>query len=184
MKKVLIYTLAILASLIVILFGVAACQPTEWKVERSVLINAPREKVWQIVSDLNRYNEWNPYARMDPEAKITVTGPAATLGSTYAWDGTNTGAGQMTTTWIEAGERIDFDLQFLRPMSVTNKASFIVGTQENPTKMTWVMNGTHQGFTGLISRVLHLFMNMDALVGESFESGLSVLRDIAEKAEN
>lgn len=180
MKKVLTYILSALVSIIALILIVASLQPTNWSVERSVLIEAPREKVWAIVSDLNRYTEWNPYARMDPDARITVTGPAATVGSSYAWDGNQSGAGRMTTAALVNGSRIDFQLAFERPMSVINEASFIVGPQENPTKMTWSMQGHHKGLTGLISRALHLFIDIDSMVGQQFESGLAVLKQIAE----
>lgn len=180
MKKVFASILITLAAIISLVLIVAAFQPTEWAVERSVLIDASRDKVWAIVSDLNRYNEWNPYARLDPDARITVTGPAATLGSSYAWDGNQSGAGRMTTIAIEEGSRIDFQLDFQRPMSVTNHASFIIGPQESPTKMTWSMQGHHRGFTGLLSRAVHLFVSIDTLVGQQFDSGLALLKELAE----
>jgi hypothetical protein len=181
MKKFLLYGLGTLVALVGLLLIVASFQPKSWKLERSVLIDAPRDKVWTIVSDLNRYTEWNTFAKKDPDAKITVTGPAATLGSSYAWDGAQSGAGRMTTVHMEAGERIDFNLEFTRPMTVTNKTSFLLGNQEGPTKMTWSMEGTHEGFPGLMARAIHLFVDIDTMVGKDFESGLAVLKGIAEK---
>ncbi|HET9240682.1 MAG TPA: SRPBCC family protein [Oligoflexus sp.] len=180
MKKVLAYILSTLLALITLILILAAFQPTEWTVERSVLIDAPREKIWSIVSDLNRYSEWNPYAHLDPEARITVEGPAATVGSSYAWDGNQSGAGRMTTVAIQEGKRLDFRLDFQRPMAVTNDASFILGPEESPTKMTWAMHGHHRGFTGLLSRAIHLFVSIDALVGQQFDSGLATLKGLAE----
>lgn len=180
MKKVLTYILSALVTIISLILIIASFQANHWTVERSVLIDAPRDKVWAIVSDLNRYSEWNPYARLDPEARITVTGPAATVGSSYAWDGKQSGAGRMTTVALDHGSRIDFQLAFERPMSVINQASFLVGPQESPTKMTWSMQGHHQGFAGLVSRALHLFISIDAMVGQQFESGLATLKGIAE----
>lgn len=182
MKKAILYTLAVLIAVPAVLLVIAAFQPKKWALERSILIDAPREKVWEIVSDLNRYNEWNPYARIEPEARITVNGPAATIGSSYAWDGNQSGAGRMTTAHIEAGQRIDFKLEFTRPMASVAQASFIVGNQEGPTKMTWVMEGQHEGVPGLIARAIHLFLDMDAMVGKDFEAGLALLKTIAEKA--
>jgi hypothetical protein len=181
MKKALIYGLGTFVTLLTILLTIAALQPREWALERSALIDAPRDELWKIVSDLNRYGEWNSYARVDPEAKITVNGPAATLGSSYGWDGPKIGAGRLITKNIQVGERIDFDLEFIRPMAVTNKASFIVGTQEGPTKMTWSMTGKHEGLTGLIARAIHLFVDMDAMVGKDFEAGLLLLKELAER---
>ncbi|HYX39578.1 MAG TPA: SRPBCC family protein [Oligoflexus sp.] len=181
MKKALKYALAGLVTLIVLLLITASLQPTQWSIERSTLIKAPREKVWTIVSDLNRYNEWNSFAQMDPAAKTTVEGPAATVGSTYAWDGQESGAGKMTTTTVIPGQQIDFKLEFLRPVPANNAASFIVQDEAGLTKMTWVMNGKHEGIIGLISRAMHLCISIDSMLGGSFESGLAVLKEIAEK---
>lgn len=181
MKKAFLYTLAGFAALITVLLITASMQPTQWQIERSILINAPRETVWTLVSDLHRYNDWNPYARMDPSAKTVVEGAAATVGSSYSWDGEQTGAGRMTTTEVKPGERVDFKLEFLRPMAVTNSASFLVSGEEGWTKMTWTMSGKHEGMLGLIARVFHLFMNMDEMVGKPFESGLTALKEIMEK---
>jgi hypothetical protein len=46
--------------------------------------------------------------------------------------------------------------------------------------MTWSMQGHHEGFTGLLSRAIHLFIGIEALVGQQFESGLATLKTIAE----
>ncbi len=180
MKKALISILAALIAFPALLLIVASFQPKAWMLERSVLIEAPRDKVWQIVSDLNRYSEWNPYARIDTAAKITINGPAATIGSSYAWDGPQSGAGSMTTAHIAAGERIDFKLEFIRPMASIAQASFLVGNLDGSTKMTWRMEGQHEGMTGLIARAIHLIISMDSMVGKDFESGLATLKGIAE----
>jgi uncharacterized protein YndB with AHSA1/START domain len=181
MKKVLIYGLGTLVTLLAVLFISAALQPREWALERSVLIDAPREQVWSVVSDLNRYGEWNSYARHDPEVKIAVEGPAASLGSSYSWDGPNIGKGRLITKNIQDGERIDFGLEFIRPMEVTNESSFVVDTQGDLTKMTWIMKGTHEGMPGLIARAIHLFVSMDEMVGKDFEAGLGMLKELIEK---
>lgn len=181
MKRAILYGISGLVALVAILLVIASFQPKDWKVERSVVINAPRTDVWTIVSDLNRYNDWNAFYLLEPESKTKSEGPAATEGSSYSWDGEKSGAGKMTTTSIVPNERMDFRIDFLRPMEVTNAGSFTLSELDGTTKMTWAMSGRHEGFPGLISRAVHLFINMDAMLGQTFESGLTRLKEISEK---
>ncbi|EPQ55909.1 hypothetical protein GLOTRDRAFT_138644 [Gloeophyllum trabeum ATCC 11539] len=32
-------------------------------IKRSITINAPKERVWEILTDFSKYNEWDPFAR-------------------------------------------------------------------------------------------------------------------------
>lgn len=182
MKRILIYGFSGLTALIAAILIAASFQPKDWKIEKSVLINAPRDQVWIIVSDLNRYNEWNPFYLIEPEAKTKAEGPAATEGSRYSWDGEKSGAGSMTTTTLVPNERMDFRIDFLRPMEVTNAGSFALSDVEGATKMTWSMSGRHEGFPGLISRSIHLFISMESMMDEHFQNGLNRLKEISEKA--
>lgn len=180
MKKNILYGLTLILVSLGFLFTFAAFQPTDWRIERSVVIEAPRAEVWAIVSDLNRYNEWNSFYLEDPQAKTQAIGPAATVGSSYSWDGEKSGAGKMTIVSVAEGDQVDFRLDFLRPMVVTNSASFIVSDLERSTKMSWVMSGKHEGLSGLIARAIHLIVSMDAMLGETFETGLNRLKAICE----
>lgn len=181
MKRAITYGLAGFVTVIAIILLIAAFQPKDWRVERSVTILAPKDQVWAIVSDLHRYNEWNAFYLMEPEAKTDAQGPAATVGSSYSWDGQQSGAGSMTTTALKPSERMDFRLDFTRPMVVTNSGAFILSDLDGATKMSWEMSGHHEGFTGLIARALHMFVNMDDMLGKTFETGLAHLKEISEK---
>ncbi len=181
--KYVIITLLILVSAFCVLLVVASLQPKDWKLERSVLIKAPPAKVWAVVSDFSRFNEWNPYYHADPGAKVEYLGPAATVGSRYTWDGAKSGAGTITTKVISPNERLDYELDFKRPMAVINEGAFVLSRtdDEDLTRMTWIMSGVHSGFAGLVSRMVYLFYNKEKMLGPMFEDGLSRLKMICEK---
>lgn len=86
----------------------------------------------------------------------------------------------MTITSVAEGEQVDFRLDFLRPMAVTNSASFVLSELDSATKMSWVMSGKHEGFLGLVSRAIHLIVSMETMLGETFDTGLNRLKAICE----
>ena len=49
--------------------------------------------------------------------------------------------------------------------------------QGNATRVGWRMHGP----LPFMGKVMHLFMNMDNMVGKDFESGLANLKRLAEK---
>jgi hypothetical protein len=61
----LVKILAIGAGVIAVAAGgvlaYAATLPDEFQVSRSTSINAPPEKIFPMINDLKRFNEWNPF---------------------------------------------------------------------------------------------------------------------------
>ena len=65
-------------ALIVFLFIVViAGRPDEFVVSRSAAIFAPPEKVFARVNELRKWEDWSPWAKIDPNAKSTFEGAAA-----------------------------------------------------------------------------------------------------------
>ena len=71
LKKILIGLLAIVAIFVV----VVAMQPAEYRVERSTTIAAPTSSVFGQVNDFHKWDAWSPWAKLDPNAKMTCEGP-------------------------------------------------------------------------------------------------------------
>lgn len=47
---------------------------------------SPKEKVWQQVSSMQAFNQWNPWMKLDPNMKITYSGNSGEVGDKYCWD--------------------------------------------------------------------------------------------------
>ncbi len=104
MKKLLkgiIWTAAILA---VVVIGGAYLLPAQAVVERHVVIKAPAEKVYAIIGDMKRFNEWSPWAPLDPATKYSFEGPQSGVGQKMSWTSQDPNVGNGSQTIIEAIE--------------------------------------------------------------------------------
>ena len=59
------------------------------------------------VNDLQKWDDWSPWAKLDPNAKVTFSGPQSGDGASFKWDGNDkVGAGTMTITESKPNERV------------------------------------------------------------------------------
>ena len=177
LKKIL----AFLMLLAVAIIGFAATRPADFRIERSLAMNAPAATIFPLVNDLRRMSEWSPWAKMDPNAKNTYEGPASGVGAAMAWDGNSqVGAGRMTITDSNAPSLVRMKLEFTRPFAAVNLAEFTLVPEGAQTKVTWAMNGRDN----LMGKVMALFFNRDKMVGGQFEKGLATMKSMVENATN
>jgi len=167
-KKILIALAATLVGFAVFV----ATRPGDFRISRSAKISAPAGVIFVQVNDLHNWPAWSPWAKMDPQMKITYSGPEAGVGASYAWVGNkDVGEGSMTITESKPVELVRFNLQFLKPMEATNVTDFTFTPAGDQTLVTWSMTGTN----GFMGKAFSVIMNMDKLVGADFEKGLANL---------
>lgn len=155
----------------------AATRPDIFRVERSISVKAPPQKIHALIDDFSQWGAWSPYEKKDPAMKRTFSGPDAGKGAVYAWDGDkNIGAGRMEIL-ESVPERIVIKLDFVRPFEANNTAEFIMRPKGADTDVTWTMYGPNL----FIGKVIGLFLNMDKMVGTDFEAGLTDLKKTAER---
>src|SRR5512138_927765 len=76
-----------------------ASRPSTYKIERSIVVNAPVEKVYPEVVTYQQWSRWSPWANLDPNMAVDYAGPTGATGSVYHWKGNDkVGEGRMTTT--------------------------------------------------------------------------------------
>ena len=174
-KKILIVLVGIVAALAV----VVALQPADFRVTRSATISAPPAVVFAQVNDLHKFQDWSPWAKLDPAAKSDFQGPPAGTGAAFSWAGNmEVGEGTMTITESRPAELVRFKLDFKKPMAGTSTAEFTFKPEGGATLVTWSMEGKN-GFAG---KAVSLVMDCDKMVGGQFEKGLADLKKIAEAA--
>ena len=163
------------------LLAYAATRPDDFRVQRSIVIKAPPEKVMAVVADLRGWTAWSPYEKKDPGMKRTYAGAASGKGAVYEWDGNkDVGRGRMEI--LEAGpSKVLIKLDFITPFEAHNTAEFTaVPVKENggdSTNVTWAMHGP----SPYMAKVMQTVMNMDKMIGTDFEAGLQSLKTVAEK---
>lgn len=171
-KKIALGVLAVLVLALGGLLAVAAGKPDQFRVERSREIAAAPEAVWPHIADFAKWQAWSPWAKLDPNQTTTVTGTAATVGHKSTWAGnSDVGKGEMVVNKVDAAKELGIDLKFIEPFESSNTTTFILEPAGNKTKVVWTMSGQNN----LISKVMTLFMDMDAMIGKDFEEGLANL---------
>jgi hypothetical protein len=175
----LIPILIAVVAVIALLAIVVSLQGNSFRVERSATIDAPASRVFANVNDLRKWEDWSPWAKIDPNCTMTYDGPATGTGSSMHWSGNSkVGEGKMTINESRTNEYIRFALNFFRPFKANNTAEFSFQPQGSATRITWAMSGEK----GFMCKLFGLVMNMDKMVGKDFEKGLSQLKAITEGA--
>ena len=85
----------IIVALIVALLISAATRPDTFRLQRSITINAPPDRVFPFINDFHQWPLWSPWEKMDPIMRKTHSGETQGRGAVYEWDGNkNVGTGQ------------------------------------------------------------------------------------------
>lgn len=156
----------------------AATRPDSFRVERSIRIQAPPERVFALIQDYRQFNRWNPYLKKDPATQGTYSASTAGPGARYAWVSQEVGTGSMTITEVAAPSRVAMRLDFVKPFEAQNQVEFLLKPTEGGTDLSWAM----QGPSPFISKLMGVIFNIDKMVGTDFESGLADLKTLAEQA--
>ncbi|WP_152267554.1 SRPBCC family protein [Agriterribacter humi] len=64
------------------------CRPVyckDYHFERSITINAPKEKVWEQVNNFTNRNKWSSWAEYDLNMQHTIEGTDGTVGVVHKW---------------------------------------------------------------------------------------------------
>ena len=178
MFEVIVTIAVILAIAIAVVLILAATKPATLRVQRSVSIKAPPERIFPLISDFHQWVTWSPYEQKDPAMKRSYSGAERGKGAVYAWDGDkNVGSGRMEILEASAPQKIVIKLDFFTPFEGHNTAEFTMLPQGDGTHVTWLMRGP----APLMSRVMQVFMNFDHMIGKDFAAGLANLKRLAEK---
>lgn len=169
LKKILIGLAVVIVAFVI----VVATRPSDFRVSRSTTIAAPAAAVFPFVNDLQKFQTWSPWAKLDPECKTTFAGPVAGQGAKFTWAGNNeVGEGSMTITESKPGELVRFKLVFLKPMEGECDTEFTFKPGGEGTDVTWTMTGKNN----FIGKAMGLFMDCEKMCGDQFEQGFKNLK--------
>jgi len=177
MKLLKILGFAIL-SIVIIFLGLGLIAPKDYFVERSIMIDAPIDVVFEQVKYWENWSAWSPWAEHDSTMTVTVEGVDGTVGSKYVWVGDEeiTGTGEMTNTGITDNKVINYHLHFLKPWESESEGYLKVQEVDGKTRAMW-------GFYGDMKfpwNVFLLFQSMEKMMAPDFDRGLVLLKEIAE----
>ncbi|MDE2444553.1 MAG: SRPBCC family protein [Alphaproteobacteria bacterium] len=169
--------LVIIAILIAALLAIAASRPNTFSLSRSTTIDAAPEKVFAQINDFKNWVNWSPWEKLDATMQKTFSGAASGKGAKYSWVGNKkVGEGAMEITNAQANSNVTLDLHFYKPFKADNVTEFTITPQGAGSKVNWEMRGN----LNLFMKLMHMFMNMDRMVGKDFEAGLAAMKSTVE----
>ncbi len=174
MKALKKIVLAVLVLPVLIVLG-SFLLPSRYHVERSVVMKASPEAVFEQVNRLKHWPEWTAWTVTDyPDMKIAFAGPESGVGAVYSWEGKSSGNGTLKITASEPGKRVSYSLDFENGKHVSAGALAIEPDIVTPgaLKVTW-HNAGDLG-ANPVSRIFGLLM--DRMMGPDFEKGLHNLK--------
>ena len=175
--KTLKYIAIGLGAFVAFLLFVALFVPKNFNYEKTITINAPIDSVWVNVNSLAALDKWSPWNDHDPVMKKDLKGLDGTVGAVQSWESTIVGTGSQTIAAIEKPTLFETDLNFYKPQKSHGKAFVKLVSAGPRTKATWGMTGNMPYPMNL----MHLFMNMDKMMGKDWDNGLNKLKRISEK---
>ncbi len=164
-----------LVALIAILCIVSLFLPSEKHMERSIVIEAPIGAVYDQVNTLKNWENWSPWFKMDPDMKITYSGPEAGKGAAYSWEGEKTGKGTMKITDSRKDKSVKTHIDFGAQGQATGTWTFEV--VPSATKATWAFD-TELGMNP-IAKFFGIMLERE--LGPQYEEGLKSLSAAAKK---
>lgn len=170
------WAVVVLGTLLLIVVLVGVVLPSRYEVRRTVHIQAPPDKVYDLVVDTRRWKDWTVWNRRDPEMRVSYSGPPFGMGAKWSWDSKKEGRGNMEFTHVEPNRRVDYKLGF-PDLNMNSTGSLVLSAAGDGTDVAWV----HTGDTGSNPLKHYLAVAMDRMVGPDFEQGLANLKAAAEK---
>ncbi len=175
LKKILIALIVAVA----VFAAYVAFLPSDFQVFRSTVIKAPPEAVFPHVNDLKKWDNWSPWAKRDPDAKVSHAGADSGKGAVFKWAGDETvGEGQMTIVESTPHEAIAIELEFIQPFPGKSDVHFTFEPVDEGTSVTWSLSGQQ----GYLERAMCILMgvDMDDMIGADYEKGLAALKKVVE----
>jgi len=176
--NVIVTILLVVAAIIALLLIIALFIKKEHYVNREIIINAPRQKVFDFLKLLKNQDQFNKWATADKKnRKEEFKGTDGTIGFIYSWSGDKSaGEGEKEIKNIVEGKRIETEIRFIKPMRVS--ASVIFETEslsENQTKVSLINTGT-------LKYPLNMMIPMaEKKFPKDMDASLSTLKNILEK---
>lgn len=174
LKRVLIGIVAVIVLVLVVGFVL----PRQVHIERSIVINAPQAQLFDALDGFKRFNEFSPWAALDPNTQYSYSGPESGVGAKMSWTSTDSKVGSGTNEIVESTPP-----NFIRTRLVFGdqgpaEARFKLEPADGGTRVTW-------GFDCDLGNnpIAHYFgLMFDKWIGSDYDKGLAKLKQVMEQA--
>jgi uncharacterized protein YndB with AHSA1/START domain len=174
--KIVQWTLAAVGIIALAIVGAGFLLPSTFLVQRSIDIDAPAKKIYDLVVEPRKWSEWSVWTRRDPAMKIKYSGPPFGMGAKWSWESRKEGSGSMELTRVEPDRAVEYAL-VLADFNMRSTGALRLEPAGSGTRVTW----SNAGDMGGNPLKHYIAAAMDRMVGPDFEGGLANLKALAEK---
>jgi len=169
--------LSALLAFIIILIAVGFSLPRHVHVQRSLVMKASGELIFEQVNNFRNWKNWSPWQKIDTNMIVIYSGPESGPGASFSYmsDNKKAGIGKLTITNSIAYDSIILEMDFMENGKSTGK--FLFSGSDSGTQVTWIMESDLGN--NPVSRWFGLFI--DKMVGKDFEKGLSNLQQVTDE---
>ena len=133
-------------------------------------------KVHDLIVNVGRIEEWNPYVEMDPAIVSQFSDQKLGEGAWYSYESKRVGNGRLELT-ASTPSVITFKLEFIGAKKVdvaSTRYMISPGSTSDTVTVTWEMSGEHAGFQKLLWPI------MNGVLTKAFNRGLEKLAALVE----
>ncbi|PJZ78385.1 SRPBCC family protein [Leptospira neocaledonica] len=139
--KITIFSLVGLVSVLLI---VAAFASKDFQIQEEIVIEKPKQVVFDYIKILNNQTNYAKWFMLDPETEFSSKGLDGEVGFIHSWKSKNenVGIGEQEITKKIEGEYLEVQIRFERPFASKDSAFTKLETiSENKTKLINRFNG-------------------------------------------
>ena len=110
--SILVKILIGLAVLVAVIALVGLGLPKNFRIEHSVVINAPAEKIYALIAESKNWPKWAVWNHRDPNMKMDFFGAASGAGAQWSWQSKFEGNGAMAFIAADPNQQTTYPLTF------------------------------------------------------------------------
>ena len=155
-----------------------AAAKKEYDISRTVVINCPKEEVFNLVRQLKKERLWMPWFANNYEGILRYKGDDGKIGAYLYWKGHKKFyEGTQNITKINHGKIIETKISIVKPFKMMLlEYKGLKEIDDNKTKMVWGV----KGYLAFPFSVFALIQPVDKAYGKELELGLKKLKTILE----
>jgi hypothetical protein len=170
---IIFLVLVVILTLVLIL---ALFMKKEYSIKSEIVINAPRQKIFDFLKHLKNQDKFNKWAKADPNRVWEYRGIDGTVGFIIAWKGNkDAGEGEKEIINLIDGEIIETEIRFVKPMRITSRINLETTSISNTQTRVAMIN------SGSMKWPMNLFIPMgEKNFPKDMDSSLATLKGILE----
>ncbi|MEO1133416.1 MAG: SRPBCC family protein [Cyanobacteria bacterium J06639_1] len=156
--------------------GAGFVLPSTIHVERSIAIAAPPEQVFAEIADFNAWNTWSPWAAIDPNTQMSISGTGTNQKMVWSSEDPRVGAGTQEVVASTSPTYFKTHLEFNG--QGMGDATFQLVENDDSTQVTWSFDSDMREGIPVAMKPVNTYLGffMDSMLGPDYEAGLQNLK--------